>query len=398
MIRGQDILYFSSIDWQFHWQGSQEIALRLGAGGNRVLFVENTGVRAPRPGDGRRIAHRMARWTRSRAGNRLPEVATNVHLLSPLVLPPFGPAPVRRVNRAIFSAQLAAATSRLRFQARLIWTYLPTDTVADVMARARGPGRLAVYYCMADFRQFAADAAAVARTERAVVAGSDVVFASCAVLAGRLAAGNAKVKVRIFPPGVDVRAFGEREPRGPLTEAIAALPRPIIGYVGGLHSALDLPLLDAAARARPAWSWVYIGAATRPLGAFAHHRNVHLYGQRPHAEMPAYIRLFDVCTVPYLDGPATDAVVPTKINEYLAAGKPVVASALATILELDGPHHVLTTCAPRLPEFLAALESSLLAAADPVQIARRKRVAAQADWELRLEQMMAHIEPGLHLG
>jgi glycosyltransferase involved in cell wall biosynthesis len=395
MISGRDILYFSSIDWQFHWQGSQEIAVRLGAGGNRVLFVENTGVRAPRPGDGRRIAHRLARWTRSRAGNRLPEVATNVHLLSPLVLPPFGPRAVRRVNRAIFSAQLAAAMRRLRFQAKLIWTYLPTDTVADVMARTRSSGRLAVYYCMADFRRFAADAAAVARSEQAVVADSDVVFASCAGLAGRLAAGNASVNVQIFPPGVDVRAFADREQRGPLTEAIAALPRPIIGYVGGLHSALDIPLLDAAARARPAWSWVYVGAATRPLGGFDRHRNVHLYGQRPHAEMPAYIRLFDVCTVPYLDGPATDAVVPTKINEYLAAGKPVVASALPTILELDDANRVLTTCAPRLPDFLSALESNLLAVADPAQVARRRRVAAEADWKLRLEQMMALIEPRL---
>lgn len=47
MITGRDIIYISSIEWNFLWQGHQEIALRLAAAGNRVLYVENTGVRAP---------------------------------------------------------------------------------------------------------------------------------------------------------------------------------------------------------------------------------------------------------------------------------------------------------------------------------------------------------------
>ena len=43
-----DVICISSIDWDFIWQGHQEIMTRLAADGHRVLFIENTGVRPPR--------------------------------------------------------------------------------------------------------------------------------------------------------------------------------------------------------------------------------------------------------------------------------------------------------------------------------------------------------------
>ena len=62
---GRDILYLSSIDWDFLWQGSQEIAVRLAAQGHRVLFVENSGVRAPHARDAGRVVRRLSAWGRS---------------------------------------------------------------------------------------------------------------------------------------------------------------------------------------------------------------------------------------------------------------------------------------------------------------------------------------------
>ena len=51
MTRRHDVICISSIDWDFIWQGHQEIMSRLAAGGHRVLFIENTGVRPPRVSD-----------------------------------------------------------------------------------------------------------------------------------------------------------------------------------------------------------------------------------------------------------------------------------------------------------------------------------------------------------
>src|SRR3954471_20981420 len=90
MISGRDVLYISSIDWAFQWQGPQEIAVRLGAAGNRVLFVENTGIRAPRLSEAGRVARRLGSWARTRLDGRARTVAPNVTVCAPLVLPPFG--------------------------------------------------------------------------------------------------------------------------------------------------------------------------------------------------------------------------------------------------------------------------------------------------------------------
>ena len=65
----EDIICFSSIDWDFNWQGHQEIMSRLARAGNRVLFVENTGVRTPRLGDYKRMVSRIRNWRRGIKGD-----------------------------------------------------------------------------------------------------------------------------------------------------------------------------------------------------------------------------------------------------------------------------------------------------------------------------------------
>ena len=73
--RSQDVVCFSSIDWQFIWQGHQEIMSALAARGSRVLFVENTGERAPSIRDIPRLRQR-------RTGGRGPRVFGRVGTIS----------------------------------------------------------------------------------------------------------------------------------------------------------------------------------------------------------------------------------------------------------------------------------------------------------------------------
>ena len=85
MLTGHDVICISSIDWDFIWQGHQQIMSTLAAHGNRVLFIENTGVRPPRLSDLPRLRSRIARWWRSTAGFR--EERKHLYVLSPLLLP-----------------------------------------------------------------------------------------------------------------------------------------------------------------------------------------------------------------------------------------------------------------------------------------------------------------------
>jgi glycosyltransferase involved in cell wall biosynthesis len=388
MISGRDVLYISSIDWSFQWQGPQEIAVRLGAAGNRVLYVENTGIRAPRLHEAARIANRLGRWAEGRLEHGVRDVATNVQVCSPLVLPPFGSVWQRAANRALLPAQLRGAFPD--FRPTVIWTYLPTDTVLDLASGFDGSDVAVVYYCVADFSQYAPRAERLEASERALVERADAVFVSCDALAERF--GRAP-HVHTYPFGVDLDNFRPDRP-GPVPPELAELRRPIIGYVGALERAVDLELMIAMARARPDWSWVYVGTIRRDVSALGDLPNVRVLGQRPHRALPDFLRRFDVAIVPYARNRFTETVVPTKINEYLAMGKPVVATDLPSVRAFDDRHRVLTAVPPERDAFLAAIEAAL-PAADAGTVAHRRAVAAEADWSTRLEAMSALIEKKL---
>jgi hypothetical protein len=99
-----DILCISSIDWDFNWQTHQQVMSTLAKQGHRVLFVENTGLRAPTFRDAPRLVHRLRNWWRGFKGFR--QEADNLFVYSPLLLP-FPHARVARwVNRAILTAAL----------------------------------------------------------------------------------------------------------------------------------------------------------------------------------------------------------------------------------------------------------------------------------------------------
>jgi glycosyltransferase involved in cell wall biosynthesis len=119
--------------------------------------------------------------------------------------------------------------------------------------------------------------------------------------------------------------------------------------------------------------------------------NVHLLGQEPHERLGQFLRNFDVCVVPYIKSPATTTVVPTKVNEYLAAGKPVVSTELLTMCDFNEQHGVLMT-APSQPDyFLKAIEESLLLPTDPETVGRRTKVAKLNDWQIQLASMSSLI-------
>ena len=70
MLQSQNIICISSIDWDFIWQGHQEIMSTFARNGNRVLFLENTGVRAPTLRDIPRLKKRFINWSKGVRGIR----------------------------------------------------------------------------------------------------------------------------------------------------------------------------------------------------------------------------------------------------------------------------------------------------------------------------------------
>jgi teichuronic acid biosynthesis glycosyltransferase TuaH len=63
---------------------------------------------------------------------------------------------------------------------------------------------------------------------------------------------------------------------------------------------------------------------------------VHLTGAVPYAEVPEYMRAFDVCITPHRMTLFTESLNPIKLWEYLAAGKPIVSTDVAGFRGLSG--------------------------------------------------------------
>lgn len=400
MIRGRDIIFISSIDWSYLWQVHQEIALRFARAGNRVIYIENTGVRSPGLVDTGRVGMRLKRWATSLPASGVKQVAPNIHVISPLMLPPFGPRWTRLLNRHVFSLPIKGVMRRLGVRDPIIWTYLPTDTSLGLIEQLCTPRSILVYYCVADFSQLTPHADRLREVEETIIKRSDQVFANSQQLADYCR--RWRDSVQVFPPGVDMdkfpldgggtsdAAFNLRPENGSNANcdyAPRSLPRPVIGYVGGLHRFVDYDLLIEAARARPDWSWVFIGAVQTSVSQLEALPNVFLIGQKNHEALASYINAFDVCLIPYLVNAATATVAPVKLNEYLAMGKPVVSTKLPTVLEFNRAHNILITTNNEPKQFISAIEDALAQPKVLPLIVSRREVAALNDWKVRFASM-----------
>ncbi|RZK15677.1 MAG: glycosyltransferase, partial [Hymenobacter sp.] len=164
------------------------------------------------------------------------------------------------------------------------------------------------------------------RLEPAIIAKSDLCVANSSYLADYCRRYNPQAVD--VGQGCDAALFLPR----PLAERPADLQNlapPVIGYVGALVSSrLDLDLLRYLAEQRPQWSLVLVGPEDEAFQASALHQlpNVHFLGQKPTSQLPDYVQHFDVCLNPQVVNQLTVGNYPRKVDEYLALGKPVVAT------------------------------------------------------------------------
>jgi glycosyltransferase involved in cell wall biosynthesis len=115
----------------------------------------------------------------------------------------------------------------------------------------------------------------------------------------------------------------------PPIDAMAHLSGPVIGYVGALQSIrLDIDLIAYIAKQRPEWNIILVGPEDEVFRESVLHEisNIHFLGSQKPEDLPAYINAFDVCINPQLINQVTIGNYPRKLDEYLAMGKPVVAT------------------------------------------------------------------------
>jgi len=386
MLRGHNILCISSIDWSEHWQVHHELMSRLAAQGNRVLYIENTGVRGLRVADLSRVQKRLWNWWHSTKGFRVER--ENLFVYSPLFLP----FPYSRIagwiNRVLLFRALNRWMQATGFVRPIVWTFLPTPLARSLIEQVSP--KAVFYFCADDFSSSSASAKRVTASEAQLIKEADLVFATSERLRARAEALGGRVHQS--PAGVDFAGFARvRDAADPPPEDLVQLKRPIIGYVGALHQWVDQRLLIELAASLPDASFALVGPYYTDVSKLEAVGNIHLLGQRPHADMPRYIKGFDVGLVPYRVSEYTASVYPVKLNEYLAMGIPVVASDLPEIRRFNEAHGDVIAVASDAGGFAAAIARALTPAPDAV-VATRIDAARQNSWDARMETMNRLME------
>lgn len=246
----------------------------------------------------------------------------------PIGLPYERYAPIRAVNRIVQARLLtqAGGLAHSDFEPGVYWFYdwWPVEIVQ------RLPAALTVMEITDSAEQFNARSpdtlrrlASIKQTARRNV---NITFAVSPGLADEVRDGPRRVEV--MPNGIS-RAFLESGglPH-PEPAELAPIGRPRLGVVGAqwsLNHRLDHAFLTRVLDILPDWHLVLVGCdriETGGLKELAMGPRVHVLPMVHQSRLPEFIQHFDVCSVPYVQGPAKrDAL---KTYEYLACGRPVI--------------------------------------------------------------------------
>src|SRR3989338_636547 len=386
MIKNENIICISSIDWDFIWQGHQEIMSTLAKNGNSVLFIENTGVRSPGLKDIYRLKKRFGDYFKGIKGIR--KEMDGLYVYSPIVLPfPYSRI-ARQINKLILFSVINRWMKVMSFSNPIVWTFLPTGITLDVINGINK--KLLVYYCIDNFAVSSASAKKVKNTEEKLLKISDAVFVTSKALHDHCI--KYSNKVTIFPFGVNIDNFEKvRVTDTQPPEELKDIKKPIVGYVGGIHKWVNRELVKFLALNRPDHSFVFVGPLQTDVASLAEIKNIYFLGNKKHSELPNLVKNFSVAIIPYLITEYTKNVYPTKLNEYLAMGKPVISTGLPEIKLFNKKYENIVVIGNNPREFAEGIDMALKE--DNKEITKRRtEIAAENSWKSRIEQMSRIIE------
>lgn len=241
---------------------------------------------------------------------------------------------LNKVNNHRFAAEIKKAADELQFSNYFIFN--DSDMFRGFYLKEILKPELYIYYTRDNLVAVDYWKRQGIRIEAALMKKSDIVVANSTYLADQ---------ARRFNPhsyyvgqGCDVSMF-DKSLIESLPDDIINIPKPIIGYIGVLFDLrLDIDILLHIAKSRPDWQVVLVGPEDEVFKNSALHqqKNVWFLGPKKMEELPQYLMAFDVAINPQKLNEVTIGNYPRKIDEYLAMGKPTVATRTKAMEVFDG--------------------------------------------------------------
>ncbi len=229
---------------------------------------------------------------------------------------------------------------------------------------------------------------------------ADVVFTGGAAMHAAAAARHANI--HCFPSSIDTAHFGAARAGLPDPADQANVAHPRIGFFGVIDERMDVALVGEIAALQPDWQIVMIGPTAKIDPAqLPRAANLHWLGGKSYADLPPYLANWDVGFMPFAINDATKFISPTKTPEFLAAGLPVVSTAIADVVEPYGNLGLVEIAATAV-DTVAAIERVMARTASPQHASWLESVDAQlakSSWDQVWSDMRARmraVSPSTH--
>jgi glycosyltransferase involved in cell wall biosynthesis len=328
------LVCFSHLRWDFVYQRPQHLLSRF-AKDMSVHFIEE-----PVYDDG------TPRYV-------VTQKAPNLNVLVPHL--PNGTAPdeAEFLLRNLLNGFMATRSAR----DTAFWYYTP---MALSFSSHINPA-ITIFDCMDELSAFRFAPARLKQLEQNLLSRSDIVFTGGQSLYE--AKKSRHVNIHAFPSSIDYSHFAKARNGIAEPEDNVAIPGPRFGFYGVVDERFDIDLLREVADQKPDWHFVIVGPVVKiDEASLPRNTNIHYLGGRSYAQLPAYLKGWDVAIMPFAMNESTKYISPTKTPEYLAGGKPVISTPINDVVHPYGDE-ALVHIAADAASWVAAGEE-LLAAKD----------------------------------
>lgn len=358
--------------WDGVWQSERHLAMQLARRGP-VLWVD--------PQMSRLSPLRDPSARRALREDRLRPVESNLLRLTPVTVPGVTRPVLRDVAGREARRAVRRAVDRIGMPVGMTIVASLNDML-DVV-----PCDVSVFYGTDDYvagaRLMGTDPAWLQRSTERQLERADVVIATSQVLADRWS--EHRGDIHFLPNGCDFERLSAADRAAPPDDV--TLPRPIAGFLGHMSERIDLEMLDAVADTGASLLLVGPRQPTfeiAKLDALIARPNVQWVGAKRFTELPSYLRVIDVGLTPYSQSSFNRASFPLKTLDYLAGGRPVVASDLPAHRWLGTDQVHITETAV---QFGATTAELLAAPRRPEVTCECHRVAARNSWAARASEV-----------
>jgi len=370
-----ELIFVSLEDWDEIWRRNQfvcaELARRYPQG--KILFV------APPRNVMRDLLTGKWRNLRRPATSR-PKGLANITVFRPIKWLPDSLRIGRSINAASLRKQVHKVANQFGLSRPLLWL----NSESSVHMVGRMSESATVYDITDDWISFQRDprqAEQVRHNDRELCQKAGAVIV-CSQRLYEMKQPIADGRLHLIPNGVDAGHY-----HSAAATSDAKWERPVFGYTGTIHpERLDLDLVQAVAKKLKQGTLVFVGpnhllepqkAALLSTGRVAFGEPV------PYERIPQVMSAFDVCIAPHRTSQFVESLQPIKLWEYLAIGKPIVATDISGFR--DYPE--LVRIARSADEFVSQLQSAL--AEGTQKTSQRQAIAKENSWQDRVDAIEA---------